>query len=255
MQFGDLCDTVKSKPAIMKIPTIEGIIDRRVLVNFIVDPDTIQKIIPQPFRPKIYNGKAIAGICLIRLKHIRPKGFPGFIGISSENGAHRIAVEWTENGEIKEGVYIPRRDTSSFINTLAGGRIFPGRHFAAKFDVKEENGHYHVAFKSSDGTTISIDGDKTEKLNPHSIFQTLENASKFFEGGAVGYTPNGSKYDGLKLQIFNWKVEPLNVTAVQSSFFENEELFPKGSVQFDNALLMTQIKHEWISIGQKSLCL
>ena len=161
----------------------------------------------------------------------------------------------TVDGEIKEGVYIPRRDTSSFINTLAGGRIFPGRHFAAKFDVKEENGHYHVAFKSSDGTTISIDGDKTEKLNPHSIFQTLENASKFFEGGAVGYTPNGSKYDGLKLQIFNWKVEPLNVTAVQSSFFENEELFPKGSVQFDNALLMTQIKHEWISIGQKSLCL
>ena len=255
MQFGDLCDTIQSKPTIMKIPAIEGIIERRVLVNFTVDPDTIQKIIPQPFRPKIYNGKAIAGICLIRLKSIRPKGLPGFIGISSENGAHRIAVEWTENEEIKEGVYIPRRDTSSYINTLAGGRIFPGRHFAAKFDVKEENGHYHIAFKSSDGTTISIDADKTEKLNPNSIFQTLENASKFFEGGAVGYTPNGSKYDGLKLQIFNWKVDPLNVTSVQSSFFENEKLFPKGSVQFDNALLMTQIKHEWISIGQKSLCL
>ena len=239
----------------MKIPTIQGTIDRRVLVNFTVDPDIIQKIIPQPFRPKIYERKAIAGICLIRLKHIRPKGLPNFVGISSENGAHRIAVEWTENGETKEGVFIPRRDTSSILNTLAGGRIFPGRHHHAKFDVKEANGHYHIAFKSSDGTTISIDGDKTSRLNSNSIFRNLDNASKFFEGGAVGYSPNGDKYDGLKLKTFNWKVEPLNVTSVHSSFFEDEKFFPKGSVQFDNALLMTQIKHEWYSVGQKSHCL
>jgi len=239
----------------MKIPTIKGMIDRRVLVNFTADPSVVEKIIPQPFQPKIYKGKAIVGICLIRLKNIRPKGLPNFMGISSENGAHRIAVEWTENGEIKEGVFIPRRDSSSFFNTLAGGRIFPGRHFHAKFDVKEENNHYHIAFKSSDGTTISIDGEKTEKLNPNSIFQNLGNASKFFEGGAVGYSPNGNNYDGLKLKTFDWKVEPLNVSSVHSSFFEDESIFPKGSIQFDNALLMTQIKHEWYSVGQKSHCL
>lgn len=239
----------------MKIPVIEGLIDRRILVNFTVDPDVIQQIIPQPFRPKIYRDKAIAGICLIRLKNIRPKGLPDFISISSENGAHRIAVEWTENGETKEGVFIPRRDTSSLINSMAGGRIFPGRHFHAKFDVKEESGNYHVAFKSSDGTTISIKADKAERFNPNSIFKNLDNASAFFEGGAIGYSPNGNKYEGLKLKAFNWKVEPLNVISVRSSFFENEIVFPKGSVQFDNALLMTQIKHEWHSVGQKSHCI
>jgi len=236
----------------MKIPTIHGIIDRRVLVNFTVDPDLIDKIVPRPFRPEIYKGKAIAGICLIRLKHIRLKGLPNFVGISSENGAHRIAVEWTENGETKEGVFIPRRDTSSYLNSLAGGRIFPGRHYHAKFDVKEENGHYHIAFKSSDGTTISIDGYKTESLNKDSIFSSLDEASVFFEGGAIGYSPNADKYDGLKLKTFNWKVQPLKMTNVHSSFFEDESIFPKGAVQFDNALLMTEIQHEWQSVGQKS---
>src|SRR5512140_3069620 len=86
-------------PSIMKIPTIQGVIDRRILINFTVDPEIIQKIIPHPFRPKAYKGKAIVGVCLIRLKYIRPKGLPSFIGISSENAAHRIAVEWTEDGE------------------------------------------------------------------------------------------------------------------------------------------------------------
>lgn len=232
----------------MKIPIIQGTIDRRVLVNYTVDPDLIRKIIPQPFRPKIYRGKAIVGICLIRLKHMRPKGLPNFIGISSENGAHRIPVEWTENAETHEGVYIPRRDTSSYVNSFAGGRIFPGRHHHAKFDVKEADGHYHIAFKSSDGTMLSVDADKSETLNSNSIFQDVDTASNFFKAGAIGYSPNGEKYQGLKLKTFNRKVEPLTVTEVHSSFFENENIFPKDSVQFDNALLMTSIKHEWHSV-------
>jgi hypothetical protein len=240
---------------IMKIPTLQGIIDRRILVNFIADPDLIQKIIPNPFRPKIYKGKAVVGICLIRFKHIRPKGFPSFLGVSSENGAHRIAVEWADQGKMQEGVFILRRDSSSFLNTLAGGRIFPGRHFHAKFGVKEEGGHYHIAFESSDGTTFSIDCDKTEKLPRDSIFETLDNASRFFESGAIGYSPNGDKFEGLKLKTYNWNVDPLNVTSVYSSFFDNQNLFPKESIKFDNALLMTQLKHEWMSLKQMSHCL
>jgi hypothetical protein len=237
----------------MNVPTIEGIIDRRILINFTVDPHIIQKIIPAPFTPKLYKDKAIVGICLIRLKKIRPKGLPAFIGISSENAAHRIAVEWNENGEQKGGVFIPRRDSSSLLNNLAGGRIFPGRHFHAIFDVKEENGKYHIAFKSSDGTRISIDADKTDHFNSNSIFQNLDNASAFFEGGAVGYSPSGNTFEGLHLKAYNWKVEPLDVTDVHSSFFENKDIFPKGSLQFDNALLMTEIKHEWNSLGQKRI--
>ncbi len=239
----------------MRIPTIQGIIERRVLVNYTVDPEIIQKLIPAPFKPKIYRDKAIVGICLIRLKQIRPKGLPGFIGISSENGAHRVAVEWTENGTIKEGVYIPRRDTTSLFNVLAGGRIFPGKHHHAKFDVQEGNGHYHIAFRSSDGTTISIDGEKSGTFNHKSIFENLQNASRFFEGGDLGYSPNGGNFEGLKLHTFNWKVESLNVSSVKSSYFENEQNFPANSVKFDHALLMTNIHHEWYSVGQKnSIC-
>ncbi len=239
----------------MKIPQIKGIIDRRILVNFTVDPAVAKKIIPFPFKPKIYKGKAIAGICLIRLKHIRPKGFPGFLGISSENGAHRIAVEWNERNVFKEGVFIPRRDSSSLLNSLAGGRIFPGRHYHAKFDVKEKDDHYHIAFTSSDGTTISIDADITENFNLNSVFSNLNEASEFFKKGAIGYSQKGSIYEGLELRTNSWKVEPLSVESVKSSFFENGDIFPAGSVQFDNAILMRQIKHEWHYLGNKSNCI
>lgn len=235
----------------MKIPTIHGYIERRILINFTADPEAVEKIIPFPFKPKIYKGKAIVGICLIRLKKIKPKGLPDFIGVNSENGAHRIAVEWDENGETKSGVYIPRRDTSLKLNALVGGRIFPGKHYSAEFNVVENNGNYHIDFTSSDDTEIYIDAKEASLFNDNSIFGTLANASDFFENGDLGYSPNKDKFDGLRLKAYKWEVRPLEVLKVKSSFFENEEFFPKGSVSFDNALLMTNIEHEWRSERDK----
>jgi hypothetical protein len=235
----------------MNIPAIKGIIDRRILINFTADPDIVSRFIPAPFRPKVYRGKAIVGICLIRLKKIRPKGFPNLVSLSSENGAHRIAVEWDEGGKIREGVFIPRRDTSSKINSFVGGKIFPGRHFHAEFIVKEEHGHYEIAFESSDGATVEIRADKSDQYNSNSIFGNLETASEFFKGGAIGYSPSGNRFEGLELRTMSWKVEPLAVSKIRSSFFEDQAVFPEGSVQFDNALLMTQIDHEWHAVGSK----
>lgn len=231
----------------MKIPTIHGYIDRRILINFIADPKVVEQIVPFPFKPKIYKDKAIVGICLIRLKDIKPKGLPDFIGVNSENGAHRIAVEWEEGGETKSGVYIPRRDTSLRLNALVGGRIFPGKHYYAKFNVAENSGNYHIDFKSSDDTETYIDAKETNQFNDTSIFGTIEEASAFFEKGDLGYSPNKGKYDGLRLKAYRWEVKPLHVSKIISSFFENKQIFPKGSVTFDNALLMTNIEHEWMS--------
>ena len=231
----------------MKIPKIKGLIDRRILINFTVDPKIVEKIIPFPFRPQIYKDKAIVGICLIRLKKVRLNGLPEFLGISSENGAHRIAVEWDENGEIKQGVYIPRRDTSLRLNTILGGRLFPGKHHLADFNVNEKDDKYHIDFTSSDKTNISIDAFETKTFDRTSIFETLENVSDFFERGAVGYSPNDKKFDGLRLKAYKWEVRPLTVEKVKSSFFEDENIFPKGSVKFDNALIMTKVEHEWQS--------
>ena len=235
----------------MKIPIIHGYIERRILINFTADPKVVEKIIPFPFRPKLYKDKAIVRICLIRLKDIKPKGLPNFVGANSENGAHRIAVEWDENGETKSGVYIPRRDSSSKLNTIIGGRVFPGKHYHAKFNVEENNGNYHVDFTSSDNTEILINAKEVTSFNNNYIFETLENVSDFFESGDLGYSPNNEKFEGLRLNAYTWKVRPLEIKNVKSSFFENEEIFPKGSINFDNALLMTDIEHEWLSVDNK----
>ena len=59
----------------MRVPVVRGIIDRRILANFRIDAKVMANVLPAPFRPKLVNGHAIGGICLIRLKDIRPPIF------------------------------------------------------------------------------------------------------------------------------------------------------------------------------------
>jgi hypothetical protein len=73
----------------MKFPEIRGVVRRRILVNYRVRPEVVQRLFPDPFKPKLLNGWAMAGICLIRLEQIRPSWAPGQIGLRSENAAHR----------------------------------------------------------------------------------------------------------------------------------------------------------------------
>src|SRR5438132_3356623 len=100
----------------MRIPLIRGVIDRRILVNYRVAPDVLARQLPAPFRPRLVHGFAMVGICLIRLREVRPAFVPAWLGIHSENAAHRVAVEWDQDGAVREGVYIRRRDTSSRFN-------------------------------------------------------------------------------------------------------------------------------------------
>lgn len=246
---------VLAKVSTVRIPTIRGTIDRRILANFRVDPSFLASILPAPFRPQTVAGFGIAGICLIQLKHIRPKGIPAGLGISSENAAHRIAVEWDAGGELRSGVYIPRRDTSSMLNAWAGGRIFPGVHNRASFDVHESETNFRIEMNSLDESAhVLVDGQIATSLAPNSVFASVAEASQFFAAGSLGYSPAGGQreFDGLELRTFDWRVEPLQVTHVESTFFDDRDVFPSGTVEFDNALLMRGIEHEWRS--RESLC-
>ena len=233
----------------MKIPVLKGLIKRRLLVNFRADPEIVQRLIPPPFLPKLHCGNSIIGVCLIRLEQIRPLGLPGVIGISSENAAHRIAVEWTDKtGRLCEGVYIPRRDSGSFINQLAGGRLFPGEHHPARFDVHDDGKQIDFAMESMDkAVSVRLIGSQTDSLPPSSCFSCLSEASSFFEGGSIGYseTSEFERLDGIRLETLEWRVYALKVESVYSSYYADYQRFPEGSVVFDHALIMRDIEHEW----------
>jgi len=172
------------------------------------------------------------------------------LGLSSENAAHRIAVLWQVDGAEKEGVFIPRRDTGSAINHFAGGRLFPGEHQRARFAVQENPNTIDLSMQSLDGeVSVKLRGKSADCLPGSSSFSSLAEASAFFEPGSVGYsvTRAEGRLDGLELRTHGWSVEPLQVDEVYSSYFSDNTRFPRGSVEFDCALVMRNLGHQWHS--------
>lgn len=229
----------------MRVPVIRGVIDRRILVNYRVEPDVLVPLLPPPFRPKLVGGFGMAGICLIRLTNVRPAGLPGWLGVSSENVAHRAAVEWDDDGVVGEGVFIWRRDTSSWLNAIAGGRLFPGLHHHARFAVRESADEFDVDVRGD--FAVHVRGQSSHDWPRTSVFESVDAASRFYRGGSFGYSPTAdqSRFDGLELRCLDWRVEPLAIESVPSDFFDDESRFPRGTIAFDCALLMRGIDHEW----------
>lgn len=232
----------------MNGPAIRAVMERRLLVNYRVDPDLLASLLPAPFRPALVGGYGIAGICLIRLSQVRPAGVPAKLGLTSENAAHRVAVCWDDAAGPVTGVYVPRRDTSSRLSALAGGRLFPGWQHPAIFRVTERDASIRVEVTSRDGAVrIVAAGHAASDLPLGSVFADVGSASRFFECAPLGYaaTPTQGLFDGIKLETEGWQLCPLRLDEVHSSFFDDPRKFPAGAAVPDSAFLMGGLATTW----------
>ncbi|MFC9293649.1 DUF2071 domain-containing protein [Streptomyces sp. NPDC057011] len=229
-------------------PKMASVIERRLLVNYRVEPEVAARLLPAGMRPQLAGGWAVAGICLLRLGDTRPRWAPAVTGVRSENAAHRISVEWDGPDGVETGVWIPRRDSGSRLNVLAGGRVFPGAHGSAVFDVRETPEEIGVAYETKDASTrVRVVARVADELRGSRLFGDLAEASEFFRRGDRGYSPAraAGRLEGMQLHTGAWRVEATEVTRAESSFFEDPERFPPGTAHLDCALLMRDVPVEW----------
>lgn len=222
------------------MPDITGRVDRRILLNYRVDPDVAATLVPEPFRPRLVGGHAMAGVCLIRLSALRPVGVPAALGITTENAAHRIAVEWDDaDGGLRTGVFIRRRDTSSRLTALVGGRLFPGYHHHAQVVAHGLD----VCFTTEEGThDVRVEAQESPRLPADSVFATLDEAAAFFCGAKVAYavTRDPTRVDGLEVEGEEWHARALDVHAAHAAFYD---ALPSAS--FDSAIVMRCERSRW----------
>jgi hypothetical protein len=224
------------------LPSLTATIERRLLINYALDPSVAADLLPGGLRPQLVNGSAVAGVCLIRLGDMRTPWMPRALGWGAENAAHRIAVEWDDEGGTQRGVYIPVRHSASWVPVAVGGRLFPGVHRHARFTGSETANRIRVELSASD-LRVSADVAVVSEWRSR-LFPTVDDASEFFRAGSTGWSPRrgSEELDGLSLGTDRWAVEPGRLLNVESSFFD---ALPEGSARLDSVLVMRDVPIVW----------
>jgi len=174
---------------------------------------------------------------MIRFRELRPRKIPAWLGLGSENAAHRIAVEWDQDDGLKEGVFIPRRDTNPIFNK-------------GSFVADESADELSVTIRRADGSEEThFKGRVGQALPDSSLFDDVQQAASFFSLGATGYsaTYESGHYHGMELRSLDWSIQAMEVEDAHTSFFSDRTRFPEGTIELDCALVMRGIDHEWHS--------
>ncbi|WP_051450581.1 DUF2071 domain-containing protein [Actinospica robiniae] len=225
----------------MSRPAIASFVERRLLVNFRLDPETTARILPAGMRPLLRRGHAVGGICLIRLAGARRSGGPlpgladlaGRFGLRTEIAVHRIATVWQGPDGPEQGVYIPRRDTDSRISTLTAGLFLPGEHHLARFEVEESAQRLRIGFRSADGSAhAQVQALVADRWQGSSLFADLDEACAFAREAP----------DGFPARAEEFTIRPATLVQVASSYFEDPARFPEGSAEPDSALILRDVE-------------
>ena len=238
----------------MRWNQITGNMSRRLLVNWRVGVGAAIRVLPAGVRPKIVNGCAVAGVCLVRLDALRPVGLPAWTGRSSENLAIRIGIEWGTGGCSRSAVLIFRRETGSLVNSLCGPRMEYGVHHRSSFSVFDDGCESRIDVRSRDGHRVQVHTSDSSTIREGSVFDRIDQAEAFFRGGECGYSQSNVPeiWSGLRLHLAWWELRPALVHHARSTFID--QLFDGGAV-FDSAFIMRDIPHTWtpeerIRLGQ-----
>lgn len=225
------------------IRPIEGVISRRLLVNATVDADVVRPLLPAGSAPLLVGAddRALVGVCLLRVRDLRPLGLPRAIGRSFEGVAHRISVTRADGSA---AVHIVRRETPDRVARVIGGRLFPGTHWP--IDLRPTRGDLRVEGTGDGGPPLLVDvlDEAPATGSPRSVLGDDAAASTFFVGADRATSPSRrtGRHEELLMQA-----APFTVRSVRVRELVLDRLawalggVPSTGLSFDSAFLVRDV--------------
>jgi hypothetical protein len=218
---------------------VVGRIERRILLDHHVDPDLASDLVPAGLTLRLLDGRAVVGVCLIRLVELRPAGAPTAVGRTVEAAAHRVSVVGP-GGE--PGVFVPRRDTTSWAAVAVGGRLWPGVHGRARIDVASTTTALSVGVAAADGTGVAVTVDRDGRRG--TTLPDADAAVAFHAVERTAWSPaRRGGLEGAVMECEPWSARPVGVTAASSTWLAAS--LPDGGADLLGALLMEDVAVRW----------
>jgi hypothetical protein len=90
---------------------------------------------------------------------------------------------------LRPGVFVWRRETDQRLVELLGGRLFPGVHYRARFQVSEDEDRLAMTVTSEDSKAdVCFSAKASGQWQQTPTFDTFDEVSEFFRKGDCGFS-------------------------------------------------------------------
>lgn len=225
---------------------VEAFFNQSVVLTFAVPKENLQTMLPECLTLDTFNDQfGFIAVAMVQTEHLRPKGFPTFLGNCFFLIGYRIFVRYTSTaGKRLRGLYILKSETDKKKMELLGN-IFT-RYKYTTTDIRQ----YHIdevtrIDSAKSGFSVAYDdSEMTVDLPNGSPFANWKEARRY--AGPLPYTFT-FLFEQKKVLIIegvreNWEPKPINIISYKFSFLDELDL---GSAVLANAFIIRDIPYCW----------
>ena len=220
--------------------------EHSLVLTYAVPKAMLEPLLPECLTVDTFDGQwAFLAIAVVKTRHLRPKGFPQWMGNDFILAGYRIFVRYTNRqGKRLRGLYILKSETDQQKMAFIGNIFTHYNYTLTDIEFRMEGSMLQV-YSQKSGLDIAVDiTEGAVDLPPQSPFRDWKEARRFAGPLPFTFTYNSKKKEVLIIEGVreNWTPQPVNVwkSAVQ---FVQQPAF-EGAV-LANAFIIHDIPYYW----------
>lgn len=225
---------------------VEAFFESSLVLTYAIPKQEIQHLIPECLELDTFNDHwAFVAIAMVQTQHLRPKGFPVWMGNDFFLAGMRIFVRYTnQQGKRLRGLYILKSETNKKKMEVLGNIFTHYQYTTTDISISRTGGILSVL---SNGSAIDIEVNVTNtqaSLPAGSPFNDWKEARRFAGPLPFTFSYNPQSKEVLIIEGLrqHWVPTPVEVVKSKVGFME-QGVFQGATLA--NAFLIDDIPYYW----------
>jgi uncharacterized protein YqjF (DUF2071 family) len=223
--------------------------ERVVAVSFAFPEETLRPLVPEGLEIDTYEGLGFVTVAMVWTKHLRPAGFPTFLGQDFFLAGYRIFTRLNDGGRRLRGLKIVRSETDRCRMVWLGNLMTHYCYRHVNTQIGESNGQTRVETSLADGTpTLDLTftpADDSAGSPEGSPFRDWHAARRF--AGPMPFTfsaEDKGTFVVIEGNRQDWVPRPVSVKEWRVGLFD-EAPFCGTKPVLANAFAVTGVAYRW----------
>ena len=225
---------------------VEAFFKSSIVLTFAVPKKELEPLIPECLQLDTFKNKwAFVAVAMVQTKHLRPKGFPEFLGNDFFLIGYRIFVRYkTNKGKNLRGLYIIKSETDKKKMAFMGNIFTHYNYTTTDIYETETATNKTISSKKSKFKITINNAEEGTALPKKSPFLNWKEARRY--AGPLPFTFTYNKHTKAVLIIEgvrqNWKPKPVDIKSYHIDFLNALKL---KNIVLANAFMIENIPYYW----------